>query len=126
MNPRKFFICEHCGNIVGMIHDSGVPMVCCGEKMKKLDANTVDASFEKHVPVVEISGDEVRVNVGAAEHPMAQEHFIQWVYLQTENGGQRKKLTPGSKPEARFILADDKPLAAFAYCNLHSLWLTEL
>lgn len=118
-----FFICKHCGNLVGMVHNSGVPMVCCGENMTALTANTVDAAKEKHVPVITVSGTTVTVKVGTVEHPMTAEHWIQWVYLETAKGGQRKCLNPGEKPEVTFSLtADDKVIAAYEYCNLHGLW----
>lgn len=123
---NKFYICRHCGNIIGMIHSSGVSVVCCGEEMEELTANTVDASHEKHVPVVEVNGDVVTVKIGSAEHPMTEAHGIQWVYLQTENGGQRKDLKPGQAPEAKFTLNGDKAVAAYAYCNLHGLWMKEI
>lgn len=118
----KFYICKHCGNIVGMIYDSGVVPVCCGEKMTELKANSTEAAQEKHVPVVTVKGNEVHVAVGSVAHPMEAEHYIQWIYIQTENGGQRKVLNPGDKPEAVFVLKDDKLLAAYAYCNKHGLW----
>ena len=122
----KFYRCRHCGNLVGMVNDSGVPMICCGEKMEALTPNTVEASGEKHIPVVAVEGDVVRVNVGSVDHPMLPEHFIQWVYVQTEHGGQRKAFKPGDAPNAVFSLADDKAVAVYAYCNLHGLWMTEL
>ena len=123
---KKFYICKHCGNLMGAIHDSGVPVVCCGENMKEIKANTVEASQEKHLPVVTVNGDEIEVKVGSAVHPMLEEHSILWIYLQTEKGGQRKTLKPGEAPEAKFILKDDKAIAAYAYCNLHGLWKTEI
>ena len=83
MCDNKFYICEHCGNIVGMIHNAGVPMMCCGQKMTKLEAGVVEASHEKHIPVVTVEGNIVRVNVGSVTHPMSEEHHIAWVYLQT-------------------------------------------
>ena len=122
----RFFKCEHCGNIIGVIHNAGVPMMCCGQKMTELVPGTVDASLEKHVPVVNITGDVVTVDIGEVEHPMVEEHFIQWVYLQTDRGGQRKCLKPGDKPQVRFALMDEKPVAVYEYCNLHGLWKTEL
>lgn len=118
----RFFICKHCGNLVGMIHNSGASMVCCGDPMTELIPNTTDAAQEKHVPVVEISGSTVTVKIGSVEHPMTQEHYIQWIYLETKHGGQRKSLLPGDKPQAVFELADDEAVAAYAYCNLHGLW----
>jgi superoxide reductase len=126
MSETRFYRCEHCGNIIGMIHSSGVPVVCCGEPMKLMEANTVDASKEKHVPVVTVEGDTVIVAVGSAPHPMVPEHFIQWIYLQTERGGQRKALKPGEEPKATFVVKDDKLVAAYEYCNLHGLWKTQL
>ena len=127
MKQHRFYVCKHCGNLVGLIHDAGVPLVCCGEKMTELVPNTTDAAGEKHVPVAEISGDKVTVKVGSVAHPMTEEHSIQWIYLQTEHGGQRKALMPGSAPEAVFALAGgDKAVAAFAYCNLHGLWKADL
>ena len=122
----KFYICEHCKNLVGLINDAGVPMMCCGQKMTKLEAGVVEASKEKHIPEVKVDGNIVNVNVGAIEHPMTEEHLINWVYLQTENGGQRKSLKAGDKPSVSFALVDEKPVAVYAYCNLHGLWKVEL
>lgn len=122
----KFYICRRCGNLVGMVHDSGVPMICCGEKMEALVPNTVEASGEKHLPVAVMDGNVLRVHVGNVDHPMLPEHFIEWVYVQTDQGGQRKALKPGDAPEVSFCLGDDKEAAVYAYCNLHGLWMTEL
>lgn len=122
----QFFVCEECGNLVGMIHSSGAPMICCGQKMKELVANTSDGAKEKHVPVVTVDGDTVTVEVGSVAHPMVEAHYIQWIYLHTERGGQRKALKPGEAPKAVFVLKDDKAVAAYEYCNLHGLWKKEL
>ena len=126
MCNQKFYICKHCGNLIGFIHNTGVPIICCGESMTEMEANTVDASHEKHLPQITVDGNTVSVKIGSVPHPMLAEHFIEWVYLQTEKGGQRKCLKPGDTPEAVFALHDDKPVAAFAFCNLHGLWKTEL
>lgn len=126
MCENKFFICRHCGKIIGMIKESGVPTICCGEPMELLTANTVEASREKHLPVITADGDTIKAAVGSAAHPMTQEHSIQWIYLKTENGGQRKCLNPGDAPEACFALCGDKAIAVYAYCNLHGLWKTDL
>ena len=126
MCENKFYICEHCGNIIGMIHNSGVPMMCCGQKMTKLEAGVVEASHEKHIPVVTVEGNTVRVNVGSVTHPMSEEHHIAWVYLQTNRGGQRKCLDITGAPEVTFALADETPVAVYAYCNLHGLWMAEI
>ena len=119
----KFFKCEHCGNIIGMVNDSGVPVVCCGEKVKELVPNTEDAAQEKHVPVCEQKGNILEVTVGSVEHPMLEEHHIQWIAIETDKGRQRKTLNAGDAPKASFALLDgEKVLAVYAYCNLHGLW----
>ena len=119
----KFYICEHCGNIIAKVKDAGVPVVCCGEKMKELVPNTEDAAQEKHVPAYELKGNVVEVTVGAVEHPMLEEHYIEWIALQTDKGNQRKQLKPGDAPKASFALLDGEKLeAVYAYCNLHGLW----
>ena len=122
----RFYKCEHCGNIVGLIHNAGVPMMCCGQKMTELVPNTEEASVEKHLPVVTVDGDGVKVEIGSVAHPMAEEHSILWVYLQTDKGGQRKNLAVGEAPFAEFTLCGEKPEAVYAYCNLHGLWKTEI
>ena len=126
MKDTKFYICEKCKNTVGMIHASGVPMVCCGQKMTALEPGTVEASREKHIPEVEVVGDKVKVTVGSVIHPMAEEHSILWIYLETDKGAQRKDLKPGEPPVAEFVLVDEKPVAVYAYCNLHGLWKKEI
>lgn len=126
MCETRFYICGHCGNIVGMIHDAGVPIMCCGQEMTKMEPGTADASREKHVPMVNIEGDYVTVDVGSVAHPMQDEHSIQWVYLQTDRGGQRKCLEIGDEPMVKFALTKEKPVAVYAYCNLHGLWKTEV
>lgn len=122
----KFYICKHCGNIVGLINNGGVPMVCCGEKMHELVPNTSEGATEKHLPVVEVTDNLVNVSVGSVEHPSTEEHFIAWVYLETAHGGQRKAIKPGEHPVVSFALQDDEPIAVYAYCNLHGLWKTEI
>jgi superoxide reductase len=120
---QKFYLCQHCGNIIAKVKDSGVPVVCCGEKMTELVPGAVDAALEKHVPVYTVEGNTVRVKVGAAEHPMLPEHYIEWISLQTRQGNQRKELRPGERPEVCFALcAGDEVEAVYAYCNLHGLW----
>ena len=119
----KFYLCEHCGNIIAYVRSSGVPVFCCGQKMKELVPNTTDAAREKHVPVVSISGNQVTVDIGSVPHPMTETHYIQWVALQTKQGNQRKALRPGDTPKVCFSLCEgDKVEAVYAYCNLHGLW----
>lgn len=122
----RFYICSHCGNIVEKVKDVGVPVVCCGQKMEELVPNTVEASGEKHMPVVKAEGDKLVVNVGAVNHPMEEKHFIEWVRVDLENGSLFKQLDPGSDPKVEFNLGGEKAVAVFAYCNLHGLWKTEL
>ena len=102
----KFYICAHCGNIIAYVKDSGVPVMCCGQKMQEIVPGTTDAAAEKHVPVISVSGNTVTVKVGEVEHPMAAEHYIEWIALETKTGNQRKQLKPGDKPEAVFALVD--------------------
>ena len=109
-----------------MIFNKGVPTVCCGEKMEELVPNTVDASEEKHVPVVVVEGNKVIVDIGSVPHPMIEEHYIEWVYIETKRGGQRKSLLPGEEPHVEFTLIDDEVVNVFEYCNLHGLWKTEV
>jgi len=123
---QKFFICKHCGNLVGLIDNKGVPMMCCGDKMAELVPNTVEASVEKHLPVVAASGNNISVSVGSTLHPMEQAHNIAFVYVETVNGGQRKCLNAGDAPTVEFCFVNDKPVAVYAYCNLHGLWKTEV
>lgn len=120
---QKFYICEHCGKIVAVVKESGVPVMCCGQKMKEIVPGTTDAAVEKHIPVYTVENNIVKVKIGEAEHPMLPEHYIEWVSLRTLQGNQRKALKPGDKPEVCFALCDgDKVEAVYAYCNLHSLW----
>lgn len=126
MQEKKFYLCKHCGNLMSLIHASGAPVSCCGEQMEELEANVVEASAEKHIPVITIDGSKVSVVVGETEHPMVEEHYIEWIYLQTEKGGQRKALNPGEEPKAEFCLVDDTPIAVYAYCNIHGLWKKEV
>ena len=126
MLNTKFYICPHCGNIVEMVHDAGVKPFCCGQKMNELIPNTVDASGEKHIPAVKVGEGVVEVNVGSVDHPMVDVHWIEWVELVTEKGSYRKVLNPGDAPKVYFLLGSEKPLAVYAYCNLHGLWKTDL
>ena len=126
MSNTKFYICEKCGNIVHKIKDSGVPVVCCGQKMTYLEPGVVEASHEKHIPVITVDGNTVTAIVGSVHHPMAEEHHIAWIYLETDKGGQMKHLEFNSEPTITFTLTDEKPIAVYAYCNLHGLWKKEI
>lgn len=126
MKETKFFLCNHCGNLITFINDSGVPLVCCGEEMTQLIPNTVDAAVEKHIPVVTLEGNTVSVTVGSVEHPMTEAHLIQWIYLRTDKGFQIKYLTPNEKPNVVFSVHDEKPIEVYAHCNLHGLWKAQI
>jgi superoxide reductase len=126
MTEQRFYICRHCGNIIAFVQNSGVPVICCGEEMQEIIPGTVDASVEKHLPVIAVDGNIVTVTVGSVLHPMVDEHYIQWISLQTKQGNQRKELAPGEAPVAKFALVEgDEVVAAYEYCNLHGLWKTE-
>ena len=122
----KFYRCAKCGQMVAVVKKSACPVVCCGEPMKEIVPGTTDAAVEKHVPAFEVKGDVVEVTVGSVEHPMLEEHYIEWIALQTKEGNQRKALKPGDAPKACFKICDgDEVEAVYAYCNLHSLWKAE-
>ena len=122
----KFYVCKHCGKIIVMLKETAVPTICCGEAMKELIPGTTDAAVEKHVPVISVNGNKVTVTVGSVAHPMAAEHYIEWILLATDKGNQRKLLKPGEEPKAEFMLLDgEKAVAAYEYCNLHGLWKGE-
>ena len=123
---QKFLLCKICGNLIGIIKDESVPLVCCGQEMTLLVPNTEEASTEKHLPAIAASGSSISVQVGSTFHPMEEGHHITFVYVETENGGQRKCLDIGAEPKVTFCFDDDKPVAVYAYCNLHGLWKTEV
>jgi superoxide reductase len=126
MKEKKFYKCNHCGNIFGVINDANVVPICCGEPMEVLVANTTDAAKEKHVPVIERDGTKVTVKVGSVPHPMLDEHYIQWIIIMQGDVTERAILTPGDAPEATFTVADaSAPVRAYEYCNLHGLWTSE-
>jgi len=122
----KFFICGRCGNIIDLVKNGGGPLVCCGKPMDELVANTTEASTEKHLPHVTKTENGIHVQVGSVVHPMEEAHHIEFIYVETKNGGQRVNLGSGDTPEADFYFAGTRPVAAYEYCNLHGLWKTEL
>lgn len=124
---RKFLLCRRCGNLIEMINDSGVTPICCGTDMDVLTANTTEAATEKHIPVVEINDHVVKVTIGEVLHPMEEEHYIEWIYLETTKGVKRVNLKPHDEPIANFaLLEDEEIISAYAYCNLHGLWIKEI
>lgn len=119
----KFYYCKHCGKIIAMVKDSGMPTICCGEAMMELIPGTTDGAAEKHIPVIKVSGTTVSVTVGSKLHPSVADHYIEWILLQTDKGIQQKWLKPGNAPNMEFaIMTGEKVEAAYEYCNLHKLW----
>ena len=120
---QKFYRCEICGNIITHLKDSGIRVVCCGQEMTELVAGSVDASLEKHVPVITQDAGKVVVSVGSIAHPMTPEHYIEWICLVKKDGCEVKYLAPGSEPQAEFALTGtDAIVGVYEYCNLHGLW----
>ena len=119
----KFYKCAHCGNVAVKLHDAGVPLVCCGEKMSELVAGTTDGAAEKHVPVVRQEKNKIIVDVGSVKHPSMNEHYISFIALETDREKRIVELKPGDDPHAEFVLSDgEKMVAVYEYCNLHGLW----
>jgi superoxide reductase len=119
-----FYKCEVCGNMVALIKDGGGTLVCCGQDMKKLEANTTDAATEKHVPVVVKEDGKIKVTVGSTIHPMIETHYIEWIALDTGDRLQIAYLKPGMEPKAEF--GDAVAGTVYEYCNLHGLWKAEI
>ncbi|MBU0501864.1 MAG: desulfoferrodoxin [bacterium] len=117
----EIYKCEVCGNIVELIHVGGGELVCCGQPMKLMAENTVDAAKEKHVPVIEKTEKGVLVKVGSVAHPMEEKHYIEWIEVIADGRAHRKFLKPGDKPEAAFCITAAK-IEAREYCNVHGLW----
>ncbi len=119
----EFFTCETCGNIIRFDKNVGIPLMCCGKKMIRLMPNEVEASFEKHIPVIMQKGNKVTVYVGSVLHPMVENHYIEWIILETKKGYTKTVLTPNDEPKAKFTInEDDEIVSAYAYCNIHGLW----
>ena len=117
----EVYKCEACGNIVEVLHGGGGELVCCGEPMKLMKENTVDAAKEKHVPVIEKVAGGVKVSVGSVAHPMEEKHYIEWIEVIADGKAYRQFLKPGQAPAAIFNI-DAQQITAREYCNLHGLW----
>ena len=117
----QIYRCDVCGNIVEVLHEGKGELVCCGQPMKLLEENTVDAAVEKHVPVVEKTDDGMKVKVGSAAHPMEEAHYIEWIELIADGKAYRHFLEPGAEPEALFRVRADGVMAR-EHCSLHGLW----
>jgi superoxide reductase len=120
----EIYKCELCGNIVEIVHGGAGELSCCNEPMKLILENTVDASREKHVPVIVQGADSKTIKVGSIPHPMEEKHYIEWIEVVADGKTCRQYLKPGDAPE-RTCLSTDKRITARAYCNLHGLWAAE-
>lgn len=118
---KQIYKCNICGNIVEVLHAGVGQLVCCGQPMQLMTENTVDASKEKHVPVIEKTKNGFKIKVGSVPHPMEEKHYIEWIEVIADGKNYRKFLKPGDKPEAEFCI-DAKKITAREYCNLHGLW----
>lgn len=122
----KFFKCRHCGKIIAVVNERNVPTICCGEPMSEMVPNTSDGAFEKHVPVYEVKDNVVTVTVGEVKHPMIENHYIEWIAIETNFGNQRKILKPGEEPVVKFALLEgEKVIRVVEHCNLHGLYATK-
>ena len=119
---QKIYKCERCGNIVDVLHEGPGALVCCGVEMVLMEENSVDAANEKHVPIIEKTDNGIIVKVGEVDHPMADEHYIEWIEVINGDYSQKKFLKPGDKPQAEFFVPFNENLVARSYCNLHGLW----
>lgn len=117
----EVYKCEICGNIVEVLNAGEGELVCCGQPMKLMTENTVDAAKEKHVPVIEKVDGGIKVSVGSVAHPMEEKHYIQWIEIVADGKAYRQFLNPGDKPEAVFTTAATG-ITAREYCNIHGLW----
>ena len=123
-NRLEVYKCQHCGNIIEVMHGGGASIVCCGENMQLQAENTVDAAKEKHVPVIEKGNGTITVKVGAVTHPMEEKHYIEWIELLADDKVYRQYLAPGQAPEATFNVTATN-VTAREYCNLHGQWKAE-
>lgn len=122
----KFYKCKHCGKIIAIVNEVKVPTICCGEAMVELIPNTEDGAYEKHIPVFKVEGNIVHVCVGEVTHPMLENHYIEWIAIETNFGNQRKVLKPGDEPKADFALLEgEKVVRVIEHCNLHGLYSTK-
>lgn len=122
----KFLKCRHCGKIIAVVNERNVPTICCGEPMSEMIPNTSDGAVEKHVPVYEVKDNVVTVTVGEVKHPMMENHYIEWIAIETNFGNQRKVLKPGEEPVVKFALLEgEKVIRVVEHCNLHGLYATK-
>lgn len=124
MNELRVFKCTICGTVVEMLNGNSNSLMCCGQNMLEMKANTADAAVEKHVPAIEVQGNEVIARVGEVNHPMDEDHYIMWIALAYDNTEIKINLKPGEIPEAKFPYIPGSMV--YAYCNKHGLWKAEV
>ncbi len=124
MSKVKFYHCEVCGNVVALLVDGKGELVCCGEPMVLLEADTVDAAKEKHVPEIKRDGNKIEVVVGSVEHPMEEKHYITFIAAVQGKKIQIAQLEPGDEPKASFEIEDGE-VEVYEFCNLHGLWMAK-
>ena len=122
MGKLQIYQCGVCGNIVELIHSGGGKLVCCDQEMNLLEEKSQDEGNEKHLPVIENTDSGIKVKVGTVEHPMEEDHFIQWIEVITKDKAYREFLNPGNPPEAEFCIKQDDIIAVRELCNKHGLW----
>ncbi len=118
---NQIYKCNICGNIIEILHEGAGELVCCNQSMNLIKENTQDAATEKHIPIIEKTGNWIKITVGEIEHPMTEDHFIEWIEVISKNTNQRKNLNPNDKPIAEFCIQEEI-ITVKAYCNLHWLW----
>ncbi len=122
----KYFKCNVCGNLVGLVIDGGGDLVCCGELMEKLVEKTKDEGNEKHLPVVTQEGSNIIVKVGEESHPMTDAHYICFIVIKYNNKTQKVELSPNDLPSASFEVSEDfDEMEVYEYCSVHGLWKSE-
>lgn len=126
MKRSTFYKCDVCGNIAIKVVEGGGTMSCCGQPMRVIEPNSTDAAKEKHVPDVKVENGVLSAQVGSVVHPMEEDHYIEWIYVVTEQGVMARCLKPGEAPEATFDLQGQTPISVIEYCNKHGLWKADL
>ncbi len=123
---NRFFLCPLCGRVITVLNDSGSILSCCDTPMQELCANSGAGSFESHLPVVSFVEDGFEVRTGNIDHPMTEEHYIEWMCLVSEGSSRFFFLNPGDDPVHLFASDGQRPFAAYSYCSIHGLWMTEI
>lgn len=122
----KFYECKTCGNVMVLFEDYDVIPVCCGNTMDLINPLSKDGAYEKHVPIIARTGNNIEIIISSVPHPMLEEHYIKWIVLETNKGMYIRNLKPKDEPKAKFVIQEDeRPLRAYEFCSVHSLWLSD-